>query len=209
MNQGLSSPLVNYDVIGDVKPIGMCGSAYIDAVANLYKLGFLDRKGHFKKIHSERLKWNGEARFIIAWSNETATQEEIAIYAKDIEAILLAKAVIASAFQILLEKTGLKTNELERIFVAGSFGTSLNPENMIAIGLIPNAKPKQLLFVGNTAITGAKAMLKSIELKKAEKLANKINYIEISVQPNFTKFFKKNLMLPLRNQSFHKINSRI
>ncbi|MEM3924292.1 MAG: ASKHA domain-containing protein, partial [Zestosphaera sp.] len=143
------------------------------------------------------LKKGVEHKFVIVWSSESGTGEDIAIYSEDIESILLAKAAIASTTQLILKKAGLTPEEVGRVFIAGSFGTSLNVENAAIIGLIPRVWISKTTFVGNTAISGAKLILKSSEAReKAGEIARKTKYVEISADKEFTKIYVKNLFLP-------------
>lgn len=196
-NEVLGDYEVRYEVIGGEKPLGICGSAYIDALAHLYKHGVIDERGRFKDVVSRRLKREGERRFVIVWGSESGTGEDLAIHSRDIESLLLAKAAVASATQLILREAGLTPGEVGKVFVAGSFGTSLNVENAATIGLIPEVWVSKTVFVGNTAISGAKLILKSSEArKKAEEIAQKAKYVEISAEKEFTKIYVKNLLIP-------------
>jgi len=192
--------IVKYNVIDNVKPIGICGSGYIDIIANLYRLGIIDRRGRFNRdIDSKRIILNDEEgpRFIIAWSSETGIGRDIAVYGKDINELILAKAAIASGIEIILRRAGIDAKDLSKIFIAGSFGSYINIENAITIGLIPRVDINRIIFVGNTAISGAKLALKSIKIRKeSEELARKVKYIELSIDPLFRKIFTENLLFP-------------
>jgi len=198
---------VHYHTIGDVKPMGICGSAMIDAIAHLYRLNIIDNRGRFLKgIKSSRIiSNNGNYSFILAWSDETGIGKNISITIKDINEILLAKAAIASGTKVLINEAKLSFTDLQNIYIAGSFGTYMNIENAITIGLLPNIDPKKVLFVGNTAISGAKACLKNINIrKKAEVLARKIKYIELSAHPLFNKMFIDSIPLPIYSGMINK-----
>ena len=200
LNDVLRDYEVRYEVIGGVKPIGICGSAYIDALAHLYKHGIVDERGKFRDLTSRRLK-KEEDRFVIVWGSESSTSEDLAIYRKDIESLLLAKAAVASVTQLILMRAGLTPEDVKKVFIAGSFGTSLNIENAATIGLIPSVWIGKTVFVGNTAISGAKLILKSGKARrKAEKIARKIKYVEISADKEFTKIYVRNLFLPTKNR---------
>ncbi|ADM28412.1 ferredoxin [Ignisphaera aggregans DSM 17230] len=192
--------IVRYNVIDNVKPIGICGSGYIDIVANLYRLDIIDRRGRFNRdIDSKRIVLDDEEgpRFIVAWSSETGIGRDIAVYGKDINELILAKAAIASGIEIILRRAGIDAEDLSKIFIAGSFGSYINIENAIAIGLIPKVDTNKIVFVGNTAISGAKLALKSIKIRReAEELTRKVKYIELSIDPLFRKIFTENLSLP-------------
>ncbi len=190
---------VQYHTIGKRKPIGLCGSAMIDVIAHLYRLNIIDSRGRFsKEIKSRRIiKNNNTYSFILVWGNETEIKRDISINTKDINEILLAKAAIASGIRILIEHTRLDYTDIQKIYVAGSFGTYMNVENAITIGLLPKIDPKKVEFVGNTAISGAKMCLKNIEIRrKAEELARKIKYVELSAYQLFNKIFIESIPLP-------------
>ncbi len=192
--------VVKYNVVNNVKPIGICGSGYIDIVANLYRLGIIDRRGKFNRdINSKRIILNDKegSRFIVAWSDETEIGRDIAVYGKDINELILAKAAIASGIEVILRRANIEVEDLSKIFIAGSFGNYINIENAITIGLIPRVNINKIVFVGNAAISGAKLALKSVKIRKeAEELARRVKYIELSIDPLFRKVFTENLLFP-------------
>lgn len=197
-DKSIGDYVVRYSVIGDGKPTGICGSGYIDTIANLYRLGLINNRGKFvKHIKSSRLvsdkKYLG---FIIARAEETSIGKDIIVNEKDIDSLLLAKAAIASGLKVLLSYTGLAINDVGKIFVAGSFGTYINIDNAIAIGLLPQLPASRYVFVGNTSISGTKAMLISREIReKAIRLSRSIEYIEIATYPEYRKIFTESLYL--------------
>jgi len=193
---------IRYEVVGGGKPLGICGSAYIDALAHLYKHGIINERGRFRNVVSRRLKKDKDQRFVVVWGEESGTSEDIAIYREDIESLLLAKAAVASVTQIVLREANLTFEDVGKVFIAGSFGTSLNVENAAVIGLIHGSWVNKTVFVGNTAISGARLILKSsIARKKAEEIARKTKYVEISANKEFTKIYAENLFLPTRKTS--------
>lgn len=190
---------VRYNVIGGKKPSGICGSGYIDIVANLYRLGLINARGRFSRsITSARLKViNGTTRFIVAEAGETAIGRDIAVDERDIESLLLAKAAVASGLKTLLRLANLSEKELARVYVAGSFGSYLNIENAIAIGLLPRVPISRYIFVGNASIVGAKAMLKSREVReKTLSISRRIEYVELATRSEFKEVFVESLYLP-------------
>ncbi len=193
---------VRYEVVGGGKPLGICGSAYVDALAHLYKHGIIDERGRFKNVVSRRLKRDGDQRFVVVWGEESGINEDIAVYRDDIESLLLAKAAVASVTQIVLREASIEFEDVGRVFIAGSFGTSLNVENAATIGLIHESWVNKTVFVGNTAISGAKLILKSSTArKKAEEIARRTKYVEISANKEFTKIYVENLFLPTQKSS--------
>ena len=116
---------------------------------------------------------------------------------RDIENLKRSKGAIYSAISILLKKLGLNLRDLKKIFVAGGFGTSLDVENAIKIGLLPDLARKIFAFVGNTSIVGSHQILLSFEaMKKAEEIARKITYIELSVEPQYMDEYVSSLFFP-------------
>ena len=190
---------VKYETIGKVKPKGLCGSAVLDAVAEMLKNRIIDKHGVFKQnIKTKRLrKEKKEKRFIIAWGKETATGKEIVITQRDINEIQLAKAAIYTGCSILMKRKGIKTAEIDKVYIAGAFGSYLNLENAKIIGLIPNIPAEKIRLVGNTAVVGAKmALLSKKKMKEAEEISKRIRYLELANDPDFEQEFARALLFP-------------
>jgi uncharacterized 2Fe-2S/4Fe-4S cluster protein (DUF4445 family) len=202
---------VEYEVIGKAKPIGICGSGIIDAVAELFRCGIIDNTGKFKKdIKTKRLRMiGGVPKFVVAWKSESGINTHITISQKDIQEILLAKAAMHTGAEILMREKGLSEKDIAHVYVAGGFGRYINPKSAVIIGLIPDVPIEKISFVGNTAISGAKMALISTEIRKtAEKLSEKIRYIELMAHPDFRKEFISSLFIPHRNPNKYRSISR-
>jgi uncharacterized 2Fe-2S/4Fe-4S cluster protein (DUF4445 family) len=190
---------VKYETIGGVKPVGICGSGMVDAVAEMLKCGITTQRGGINKdLEVQRIvKVNGERQFVIAWKHETGIGRDITINGKDIQEIQLAKAAIQTGTTILMNEKAMTANELDQVYIAGAFGKYINPESARFIGLIPDVPTKKIKFVGNTAVTGAKMALISGNIRKqAERLSNEIRYIELMTAQNFQKEFRNSMFLP-------------
>jgi len=190
---------VKYETLGNVKPVGLCGSAMIDAVAEMFRRGIIDHRGRFnRQIKTPRLRWNkGEVEFVIAWEHETATGKKITVTQKDIREIQLAKAAIYTACSITMKRRNIREKDLDRALVAGSFGNCINPENAKILGLLPDVSVKKIKFVGNTSISGAKmALLSEDARRKAESISRKVRYLELAVDPSFKKEFLEATFIP-------------
>ncbi|MEM3346548.1 MAG: ASKHA domain-containing protein [Desulfurococcaceae archaeon] len=189
---------VEYETIGGVKPRGICGTGLVDTVAELYRNGIIDHQGKFMDIEHPRIvREKNTLRFILAYAKETATGEDIYVTPKDIEAVLLAKAAIRSAWTLLMRKLNVKTSDITWVYVAGSFGTRLNIDNAIEIGLLPRIDTGRVVFVGECAIVGAKMALKSTEARREveELVKTKVKYVELSADPEFRKEYLRSLGL--------------
>ncbi|MHC4264697.1 MAG: ASKHA domain-containing protein [Planctomycetota bacterium] len=189
---------IDFDVIGDVPPKSICGSGLIDAAAILVELGVVDSTGRFvefqklenlNKAISSRLTFIDKQPVFILVEN---TRNKVFISQKDIRQIQLAKAAIRTGIQLLQQKLGIKDNEIKQIYLAGAFGNYIKVENAIKIGLLPDIPEQAFHFIGNAAASGAQMMLLSSEYrKKAQKLARKIEYVEIAYEKSFETLFAK------------------
>jgi uncharacterized 2Fe-2S/4Fe-4S cluster protein (DUF4445 family) len=192
---------VEYETIGGGKPRGLCGSAVIDAVAEMFKHGIIDNHGKFNpNMKTPRLKRTNEGlEFTIAWQNETATGKEITITQKDIRELQLAKAAIHAGCSILMKKKNLKKEEINTLFIAGAFGNYINPENAKVIGLIPDIPREKIKFVGNAAVAGAKMAIISRNARESiNSIVRFVQYHELAADPNFNSEFINSLYIPRR-----------
>ena len=190
---------VEYETIDGAKPMGLCGSAVVDIIAGLLKCGIINRQGRFEcNVTSPRLRiLNGDVEFVLARSEETSTGEAVTITQKDMGEIQLAKAAIFAGCSILMRRKNVKIKDLDEVFIAGAFGSYINPENAKFIGLVPDVPTDKIRFVGNTAITGAKMALISKEAREtAEMLSKKIRYLELATDPDFNQEFFEATFIP-------------
>ncbi|MEM4461946.1 MAG: ASKHA domain-containing protein [Candidatus Bathyarchaeia archaeon] len=190
---------VEYTTIGSVKPRGICGSGIIDAVAEMYRVGVIDSRGAITDCTSNpRIRSTATGReFILAWSEETAIGEDIVISQKDVREVQKAKAAIETGWLILLKHYGARVEDLSRVLVAGAFGTYINPESAKIIGLIPDVPSDRVIFLGNTAGSGARLILKNNdEMNKAIDIARRVKYVEIAVDPDFHRIYLSSLGIP-------------
>jgi len=190
---------VEYVTIGGGKPIGICGSGIVDAVAEMFKCGIINRQGTFNRgVQIPCLRRVGdETEFIIAGSNETGTGSPITVGRKDVEEIQLAKAAMHTGAAVLMKRRGVTEDDLDRVYIAGAFGRYLNPESARFIGLIPDVPTEKIIFAGNTAISGAKMALLSREAREtAQRLSKDIHYVELTIDPDFQGEFLRSLFLP-------------
>ncbi len=193
---------VAYNTIGNQKPLGLCGSAVVDIVAELRLCGLINHRGQFNsEIETQRMRaTQAGMEFIIADRRETAIEREITVTQKDINEIQLAKAAIFAACSILTEDKGLTEKGIDRLFIAGAFGTSLDIENAKILGLIPDIPTEKVQLVGNTAVTGAKmALLSRDERETAETLSRETRYLELTAHPIFSNEFARAMFIPHKN----------
>ncbi len=190
---------VEYSTIGDAAPVGICGSGYIDALAELLKAGVIDRSGKINEgLNNSRIRDGKEGpEFVFVHGSETQEGEDIVITQVDITNLIRSKGAIYTAAKVLADKMGLKLDEIKKIYLAGGFGNYMNVEKSIRIGLLPDLERDRYKFIGNSSIAGAKFSLLSYHaMMKAKEIARKMTYVELSVDPSFMNEYTGSLFIP-------------
>ncbi len=193
---------VNYRVIGDTKPIGICGSGMIDALAELYMSGVIDQKGKIRQeVSSKRIRRGDNGlEFVLAWRVENAINKEIVLTEVDLDNLIRAKAAIYAGFGTLLRQMHMGFSDVDKIYIAGGFGRYIDVERAIEIGLLPDLPVEKFQFLGNTSIIGAYYALLCDRLRhEAEDIARKMTYLELSVSRSFMDEYMSALFLPHTN----------
>jgi uncharacterized 2Fe-2S/4Fe-4S cluster protein (DUF4445 family) len=172
-----------YSVIGNEKPLGICGSGLVDIVAYLVEYGLADCSGLLEndyEIVDAGLSGKGNA---------------IIITQADIRQVQLAKSAIASGINILLKQANLGFEDIDALFLAGGFGNYLNVESAIKIGLIPGRMKNKVISLGNTAGTGALLSLRceSFETLVLNEIIQRTNHVDLSGDDNFPIEFAMNM----------------
>ena len=191
---------IKYWTIDDAKPCGICGSAMVDISSEMLKTGIIDVAGTMKNdlASSPRLR-TGESglEFVLAWAKETSTGEDIAFTQKDIREIQLAKAAMHTGAMTLMKKKGIVEKDIDILFIAGAFGSYVDPENARIIGMYPEVVLEKVKVVGNAAGTGARMALASKAARKiTEEISSKVKYVELAAEPNFQIEFFNSSALP-------------
>lgn len=189
---------VHLSIIGKAPAKGICGSGLMDIVSELVKAGIVDGSGrmlnreqaeHLPETLRSRLDRNDAygTHFILAYE---PGQEAVVITQKDVRELQLAKAAVYAGIQILLKEAGLSVDDLDQVLLAGAFGSYIDKESALALGLLPPVTPDKIVSVGNAAGAGAKFALLSADLRQeAEELARKVIHVELSTRQDFQEFF--------------------
>ncbi|MDD2679949.1 MAG: ASKHA domain-containing protein, partial [Candidatus Omnitrophica bacterium] len=196
INPGDFSPELS--TIAGAKPSGICGSGYIDLIAAMLEAGVMDRSGKIRIADHKRIREGENGKeFVVVFKEDSGSGREIVITEADIENLKRAKAAIYSASAVLVKHMGFQLNDVKKIFIAGGFGTSLDIDSAIKIGLLPDLERKKFAFIGNSALAGARQMLLSAEATgRAEELARKITYFELSVDAGYMDEYTAALFFP-------------
>ncbi|NVM35938.1 MAG: DUF4445 domain-containing protein [Candidatus Lokiarchaeota archaeon] len=187
---------IDFEVIGDVAPIGICGSGILDTISQLLQNRIIDQRGRLQD-HDLVSQRKANREFILVPKKNTGIEKDIVVTQNDISEIQLAKAAIRVGINILLEKCGINEEEIENMVIAGAFGTYINVESAIKIGMFPSIPLYRFTQVGNAAGIGAKLALISNEHRSiAGNIANRVRYIELTTHPKFTREFSHALQFP-------------
>ena len=199
---------VEINVIGDVKPTGICGSGLIDAVAELLRNRILDPSGKLlsdnelpdtlsHELKNRIITFEKQNAFILATNIQTGRSEPILLTQRDIREVQLAKAALAAGIRILIDELQNKPNNIDRIYLAGAFGNYIQPAAALRIGLLPHLESTQIQPIGNAAAAGAKTVLLSRTARQhAESLARDIEYVELAGRGDFQDLFTQHLFFP-------------
>ncbi len=185
---------------------GICGSAIIDAVAELFRVGIVDARGKFISESPSRRIRRGEAgmEYVIAWADETTIQREIPITQQDVRQIQLAKGALYVAAHTLLNQFNLTTPD--KILLAGGFGTYLDKTRAMLIGMIPDCPLENVYVVGNSAGDGARIALLNLEKRQeAAQVAGRVTRYELPADPNFQQQFMLAMNFPHMSEPFTHI----
>ncbi len=195
---------VSFSVIGNGRALGICGSGYIDIVSQMLKAGLIDKEGKIiSQVDSPRLRQGDFGReFVIAFSKESESDSDIVITEADIENIKRAKAAIFAAASILVKQMNLGFGDIKKVFIAGGFGTYIDIENAISIGLLPDIERERFVFVGNSSLSGAREVLLSYEaMVKIKEIARQVTYFELSVESSYMNEYIAAMFFPHTDSS--------
>jgi len=162
---------VVFATIADTKPEGICGSGLIDAVATFLELEIMDETG---RLEEERYYFS----------------DKIFISQKDIRALQSAKAAIAAGVRTLCHEMGCDVGDIERVIIAGGFGSHINAAKARRIGLIPYGCEAEMEYRGNCAGMGAVALAVNESLgDRLRELCNRMEYVELSGHKKFNEYY--------------------
>ena len=182
--------------IGQGMPIGLCGTAYVDLLAEGRATGLLNERGRFTEAFTaQTLPWHDYGRALRVATG--AGKVDILVTEADIAGLLQAKAAIAAGILTLLERTGLTPAQIKKLYLAGGFGLHLDRAHAIACGLLPGFVPEQIEVVGNTSLAGAYlALLDCGALDEITRAGQKMDVVELNLDPGFEDRYIEQLSLP-------------
>ena len=190
---------VTFQTIGGDKPRGLCGSGYIDLVRVLLETHLLDKNGKFhQETRTKRLRRGTDGwEFVVAWQKEAGVDHDITVTEADLDNLKRAKAAIYSGLATLLRHMDMTATDVKKIYLAGGFGTALDIESAVQIGLAPDVERSRFVFMGNTSLAGARLRLLHWELiQETQAAAANMTYFELSTDPQYMDEYMAALFFP-------------
>ena len=199
--------------IGNVRPKGICGSGLITIAATMFEMGVIDNQGKFNRdLDISRIReTDGIYEYVLAWKHETQVDRDIALTEPDLDNLIRAKGAIFSGCVTLLEEVGLRMQDIDRIFLAGGFGSYVDLEKAMVIGLLPEIDPHRVRFIGNGSLMGAKMSCLTNRIRKdVVAVTKRMTNFELSETRSFMANYVAALFLPHTDMDqFPKLKSRL
>jgi uncharacterized 2Fe-2S/4Fe-4S cluster protein (DUF4445 family) len=187
---------------------GICGSGLVDSIAEMVKIGILDKRGRFTTkistsgarvvdaLSSRLIEQNGSLGFVLADSGEKA-ERRVVLTQRDVQEFQVAKGAIFAGIQVLMEEMNIKASDISEVLIAGGFGNYIKKESLSALGMLPPLDMDRVRSIGNAAGEGAKTVLMSNSaVCELNRILEKTEYIELSAHTSFTKKFTRSLLFP-------------
>ena len=197
--------------IEKVEAKGICGSAIIDVVAEMFKAGIIDKSGRFdKELDTPRIRKDADDKFeyVLAWADETSIGQDITVTQGDVRALQLGKGALFAGAKLMMQKMGIE--KLDKVILAGAFGSYINKEAAMVLGMFPDCEIDNVYSVGNAAGDGAIMALMNLgKRQEARERSRWLEYVEIAVAPNFEKEFMMAMHIPHMKDKFPNVKKLV
>jgi len=195
---------IHLHTIEDKPPKGICGSGVIDLAAQLYLSGMIDIRGKFLPAeYGSRLKEiDGLPHLTVVPADQSGTGADLTISQADVDSLIRSKAAMYTILETITTSVGMALKDLKRFYVAGTFGSFINPRSAITIGMLPDLPLESYHSLGNSSLGGATLALTSADcLAQTDHIRDRITYLELNVNPEFMNRFSAAKFLPHTNRS--------
>jgi len=194
-----------YEVIGNTKPKGICGSGLIDLLSELFRNGLIDALGKFnRKIESPYVREGIDGyEYVVVPKENSATGTDIVITEKDIANLIDSKSAACAAISVLMKKMRLSVEDITKVYICGAFGSYINPNNATAIGLLPEFTNARIIYLGNGSVGGAYLTLVSSKFRdEAIEVAKLLAYYDLLKDADFMDEYLAGFVLPGKKELF-------
>lgn len=185
--------------ISDLPPVGICGSGVIDLAAQLFLAEMVDIRGKFRPERcGERLTYPNElAHLTIVSADASGSGKDLCISQADMDSLVRSKAAMYTILETITGAMGLSLQDLQIFYVAGTFGSLINPASAITIGMIPDLPLERYHSMGNTSLNGAAMALTQRSIaKEIDNVRDTITYLELNVNQDFMNRFSAAKFIP-------------
>ncbi len=196
------SKQVQIGTINDLPPVGICGSGLIDLAACLFLSGMLDIRGKLVPDRGDGriVQREGLAHFVVVPGKKSGTGEDLTISQADLDSLIRSKAAMYTILETISESVGAALMDLGAFFVAGTFGSFINPRSAISIGMLPDLPLSAYRSLGNSSLGGATRFLTDSDcLAEIDRIRDSITYLELNVNQDFMNRFSAAKFLPHTN----------
>jgi uncharacterized 2Fe-2S/4Fe-4S cluster protein (DUF4445 family) len=194
---------------GKINAKGICGSGIIDVIAQMFTAGIIDKSGKFvmdSGTSRVRRDADGRPEYVLAWADETSINQDITVTQADVRALQLAKGALYTGAKLMMQKMGI--TKLDRVELAGAFGSHIDREASLTLGMFPDVPIEKVVVVGNAAGDGARmALLNRGKRKEADERARWVQFVEIATEPAFEKEFMQAMHIPHMKDRFPNLKS--
>ena len=198
--------------IDNKPPVGICGSGLIDLVAELFLAGMIDERGKYvRKKCGPRLRVIDDIHhLVIVPPEDSKTGHALTLSQPDIDALMRSKAAMYTILTTLTNTVNVPLHEVNRFFIAGTFGSFIDPQSAITLGMLPDLPLKAYIPLGNTSLEGAAMALLSAEAReKIFHIRDQITYLELNVNQEFMNAFSAAKFIPHTDRSlFPSVKAR-
>jgi uncharacterized 2Fe-2S/4Fe-4S cluster protein (DUF4445 family) len=199
--------------IGNVRPKGICGSGLITMVAVMFEMGVINNQGKFdRELETKRIRSReGVWEYVLAWRDETQIDRDIVLTEIDIENLIRAKGAIYSGCMTLLEEVGMSMADIEQIYLAGGFGSYVDLEKAMVIGLLPETDSDKVTYIGNASLLGARMAALTNRLRQdVVNVTRMMTNFELSETASYMDHYVAALFLPHTDlNQFPKLKARL
>lgn len=196
---------------GKINAKGICGSGIIDVIAEMFKAGIIDKTGRFNlDCGSDRVRKDvdGKPEYVLAWAEETSINTDITVTQGDVRALQLAKGALYTGAKLMMQKMGVTW--LDRVELAGAFGSHIDRESSLTLGMFPDVPIDKVLVVGNAAGDGAiTALLNKGKRVEADERSRWVEFVEIATEPTFEKEFMQAMHIPHMKDKFPNLKAML
>jgi uncharacterized 2Fe-2S/4Fe-4S cluster protein (DUF4445 family) len=185
--------------IGNVRPKGICGSGLITMIAILFEMGVMDNSGKLnREVQTPRIRQRNDVwEYVVAWKEETQLDRDISLSEVDIDNLIRAKAAIYSGCVTLLDEVGLSMDMIEHITLAGGFGSFIDLEKAMTIGLLPEIETEKVSYLGNGSLLGARMSSLTNRIRQdVVEVTKKMTNFELSETPSYMENYVAAMFIP-------------